>query len=130
MTFAKAKCIADNYLISMNFNQLNIFRPGYIYPVVPRKEPNISYKIMRFLYPVYKRMFPNGVIASTQLGHAMLISGLKINQNTPVSIKELTDNYIRMNEDEMVTPDPDISDRYQELFADYMKINRRFTPKY
>lgn len=97
MMFAKDKGIAENYLISQNFKQLNIFRPGYIYPVIPRKEPNISYKIMRFLYPVYKWIFPNGVITSTELARAMFISGIKETQSTVLenrSIKDIVDKVV------------------------------------
>ncbi len=93
MMFAKDKGIAENYLLSMNFKQLNIFRPGYIYPVVPRREPNISYKIMRFLYPVYKWIYPNGVITSAELANAMFISGVKGNQRTILENKTIKNLY-------------------------------------
>src|SRR6266849_10501839 len=28
-----------------------IFRPAYIYPVEPRKEPNLSYRVLHAIYP-------------------------------------------------------------------------------
>ena len=37
--FARCKGIAENYLLNLNFKNLFIFRPGYIYPVKKRKEP-------------------------------------------------------------------------------------------
>ncbi len=77
MMFAKDKGIAENHLIEMNFEQLYIFRPAYIYPVTPRQEPNLSYKIMRLIYPVYKTVYPNGVIESTDLAGAMFTAGLE-----------------------------------------------------
>ena len=76
MMFAKDKGAAENFLVRQEFDQLNIFRPAYIYPVTPRKEPNLSYRIMRSLYPVFKWIFPNQVITSTELAHAMFTAGL------------------------------------------------------
>lgn len=76
MMFARDKGAAENYLEEKGFEQLTIFRPGYIYPVTPRREPNLSYRIMRFLYPLYKRVHANGVIASIDLARAMFRAGL------------------------------------------------------
>ncbi|MFC2136726.1 NAD(P)H-binding protein [Bacteroidota bacterium] len=77
MMFAKDKGIAENYIISLEFQKTHIFRPGYIYPVTPRKEPNFSYRLTRKLYPVLKAIYPNGVITSVQLAKAIFNTGLK-----------------------------------------------------
>ncbi|MBN1352121.1 hypothetical protein JXJ21_22170 [candidate division KSB1 bacterium] len=77
MMFAKDKGVAENFLIRQEFGQTYIFRPGYIYPVTRRKEPNLTYKINRALYPVLKIIMPNGIITSVELAHAMFIAGLK-----------------------------------------------------
>jgi uncharacterized protein YbjT (DUF2867 family) len=76
MMFAKDKGIAENYLMSKTFKALHIFRPAYIYPVEPRKEPNLSYRIFRFLYPILKNIMPKSSITSQQLGLAMFEAGL------------------------------------------------------
>lgn len=76
MMFAKDKGIAENHLISKEFKALHIFRPGYIYPVEPRNEPNLSYRIFRFLYPVMKKLAPKSAITSERLGLAMFHAGL------------------------------------------------------
>ena len=44
MAFARYKGEAENALRASGFPSLYIFRPAYIYPVVPRKEPNFSYR--------------------------------------------------------------------------------------
>jgi uncharacterized protein YbjT (DUF2867 family) len=54
MMFARDKGMAENYLIAKQFTGLYIFRPGYIYPVTPRVEPNFSYRLSRKLYPFFK----------------------------------------------------------------------------
>ncbi len=76
LAFARFKGMAENYLIQQNFGALHIFRPAYIYPVEARKEPNLSYRIFRSLYPVLKRLYPAGEITSEQLAQAIFQTGL------------------------------------------------------
>ena len=75
--FAKDKGIAENGLQRQGFDQLYIFRPGYIYPVTPRVEPNMSYRIMRWLYPIFNYLYPKGAVESTVLANTMFFVGLK-----------------------------------------------------
>ena len=49
-----------------------ICRPPYIYPVEPRKEPSLSYRLLRVIYPVFRVLFPNQVIPADDLAHAMV----------------------------------------------------------
>jgi len=55
----------------MGFPRTYVFRPAYIYPVKPRREPNLSYRMLRAIYPVFRVMFPNLVISADDLGRAM-----------------------------------------------------------
>lgn len=55
--FAKDKGIAENILLKTHFKQLYIFRPGYIYPVNKRIEPNLMYKTLRLLYKPFLNVF-------------------------------------------------------------------------
>src|SRR5580704_4693143 len=45
--FARYKGEAENALLAAGFPHVYLFRPAYIYPVEPRKEPNFSYRLMR-----------------------------------------------------------------------------------
>ena len=76
MMFARDKGAAENALLELGFPQACMFRPAYIYPVVSRNEPNVGYRIMRFLYPVMKAIYPSGSITSVELAQAMLHVGL------------------------------------------------------
>lgn len=76
VAFARFKGMAENYLIQKGFGALHIFRPAYIYPVEPRKEPNFSYRIARRLYPIMKKLYPAGEITSEQLAQAIFQTGL------------------------------------------------------
>ena len=76
MAFARYKGAAEAALLDTGFSRMHIFRPGYIYPVRPRKEPNLFYTITRFLYPLLRRLYPNIGIPSEDLAAAMLHAGL------------------------------------------------------
>jgi uncharacterized protein YbjT (DUF2867 family) len=73
--FARYKGMAENAVADLlpNFHS---FRPGYIYPVTPRKEPNFMYSLSRTLYPLFKLMGRNMSIKSTELAEAMFLVGL------------------------------------------------------
>jgi uncharacterized protein YbjT (DUF2867 family) len=70
--FARYKGEAENALLAAGFPHIYIFRPAYIYPVEPRKEPNFTYRLLRKIYPVFRVLFPNQVIRADDLGVAMV----------------------------------------------------------
>jgi uncharacterized protein YbjT (DUF2867 family) len=72
MAFARYKGEAEKALLAAGFPRVYIFRPAYIYPVEPRKEPNFSYRLLRAVYPVFRALFPNQVIRADDLGRAMV----------------------------------------------------------
>jgi uncharacterized protein YbjT (DUF2867 family) len=72
MAFARYKGEAEKALITAGFPRVYMFRPAYIYPVEPRKEPNFSYRLLRTIYPVFRRLFPNQVIPADDLARAMV----------------------------------------------------------
>jgi uncharacterized protein YbjT (DUF2867 family) len=76
MAFARYKGMAENYLLNAGFPAVNLFRPGYIYPVTPRKEPNMMYRITRALYPLLKLFGKGSSITSVQLGTAMAMAAI------------------------------------------------------
>jgi uncharacterized protein YbjT (DUF2867 family) len=72
MAFARYKGAAERALLAAGFPSVYIFRPAYIYPVEPRKEPAFSYRLLRAVYPVFRMVFPGLVIRSDVLGRAMV----------------------------------------------------------
>jgi uncharacterized protein YbjT (DUF2867 family) len=72
MAFARYKGEAEKALLADGFPCVYIFRPAYIYPVEPRKEPNFSYRLLRLIYPAFRLLFPNLVIRSDDLAQAMI----------------------------------------------------------
>ena len=69
--FARYKGEAENALLAAGFPSVYLFRPAYIYPVEPRKEPNFSYRLLRAIYPAFQLLFPNQVIRADDLARAM-----------------------------------------------------------
>ncbi len=72
IAFARYKGEAEKALLAAGFPRVYIFRPAYIYPVEPRKEPNFSYRLLRAIYPAFRVLFPNQVIRADDLARAMV----------------------------------------------------------
>jgi uncharacterized protein YbjT (DUF2867 family) len=72
LAFARYKGEAERVLLALGFPLVYIFRPAYIYPVERRKEPNFSYRLLRWVYPVFRTLFPNQVIRADDLARAMV----------------------------------------------------------
>jgi uncharacterized protein YbjT (DUF2867 family) len=72
MAFARYKGEAEKALLAAGFPSVYLFRPAYIYPVEPRKEPNFSYRLLRVIYPAFRVLFPNQVIPADELARAMV----------------------------------------------------------
>jgi uncharacterized protein YbjT (DUF2867 family) len=70
MAFARYKGEAEKALLATGFPHVYLFRPAYIYPVEPRKEPNLSYRLLRAIYPAFRMLFPNQVIPADDLARA------------------------------------------------------------
>jgi uncharacterized protein YbjT (DUF2867 family) len=91
MAFARYKGEAGKALLEAGFPQLYIFRPAYIYPVEPRKEPNFSYRLLRSVYPVFQLLFPNQVIRADDLAKARVDVAVRTGAGTERMVLENRD---------------------------------------
>ena len=91
MAFARYKGEAEKALLAMAFSSLYLFRPAYIYPVEPRKEPNFSYRLLRAIYPVFRVLFPNQVIRADDLARVMVEVAVRGPQERPGLVLENRD---------------------------------------
>jgi uncharacterized protein YbjT (DUF2867 family) len=82
IAFARYKGEAEKALPAAGFPRVYIFRPAYIYPVEPRKEPNFSYRLLRVIYPAFRVLFPNQVIPADDLARAMVDVALRETRET------------------------------------------------
>ena len=72
IAYARYKGEAEEALLAAGFPRVCIFRPAYIYPVEPRKEPNLGYRVLRAIYPAFRVLFPNQVIRADDLARVMV----------------------------------------------------------
>jgi uncharacterized protein YbjT (DUF2867 family) len=72
IAFARYKGAAEKALLAAGFPRVYIFRPAYIYPVEPRKEPTFGYSLLRTIYPAFRILLPGLVIRSDDLGRALV----------------------------------------------------------
>jgi uncharacterized protein YbjT (DUF2867 family) len=91
IAFARYKGEAEKALLAAGFPRTYIFRPAYIYPVVPRKEPNFSYRLMRVIYPAFRVLFPNQVISADGLARAMVDVAVRETRETGALVFENRD---------------------------------------
>src|SRR5580693_7221102 len=100
MAFARYKGEAEKALLGSGFPRLYIFRPAYIYPVEPRKEPNFSYRLLRSVYPVFQLLFPNQVIRADDLATSMVDIVVRTGERSEQVILENRDirNMVNQND--------------------------------
>ena len=77
LPFARYKGEAENALAADGFPHVYMFRPAYIYPVQPRREPNFSYRVLRAIYPAFRVLFPNQVIRADDLARTMVDAAVR-----------------------------------------------------
>src|SRR6202049_4364092 len=77
IAYARYKGEAETALLAVGFRCVYIFRPAYIYPVEPRKEPNFGYRLLRGIYPVFRMLFPNLVIRADELARALVEAAVR-----------------------------------------------------
>jgi uncharacterized protein YbjT (DUF2867 family) len=75
--YARYKGEAEKALVGMGFSRLYLFRPAYIYPVEARKEPNLSYRMLRSIYPAFRVLFPNQVVRADDLARVMVDAAVR-----------------------------------------------------
>ncbi|MCO6492850.1 MAG: NAD-dependent epimerase/dehydratase family protein [Phaeodactylibacter sp.] len=70
--WARVKGKTENGLQKLPFKGTYMFRPGYIHPMPGMKNTLTAYKVLGFLYPVFKALFPKYVVKLEEIGQAMI----------------------------------------------------------
>ena len=91
IAFARYKGEAESALLAAGFQAVYIFRPAYIYPVKPRKEPNLGYRLLRAIYPVFRMSFPSQVIRADDLARVMVDVAVQGTMQRSASVFENND---------------------------------------
>lgn len=81
--WARVKGKTENDLMKLPFKHVYAFRPGYMHPTEGLKNTNKYYKYISWMYPLLRRLFPNGLSTLAELGQAM-INVVKFGYEKPV----------------------------------------------
>lgn len=89
LMFAKYKGQAENQLYQIFNSNFQSARPGYIYPVVKRKEPNFMYSVYRIVYPLIKCLGKKYSITSVELAKSIFVLGMRQHHQSTFENDEL-----------------------------------------
>ncbi|MBK8490690.1 MAG: NAD-dependent epimerase/dehydratase family protein [Saprospirales bacterium] len=70
--WARVKGRTENHLLQLPFRQAYMFRPGYIQPTPGLKNTYRAYKMLGFLYPLFKLFLGRYVTTLKEIGLAMI----------------------------------------------------------
>ena len=73
--WARVKGKTENDLMKL-FKRAYAFRPGYMHPTPGLKNTLSYYKYFSWLYPAFRRLFPNYVSTLSEMGRAMINAAL------------------------------------------------------
>jgi uncharacterized protein YbjT (DUF2867 family) len=72
--WARVKGKTENHLMALPFKAVYLFRPGFMKPVDGQRNIKPIFKVITFIYPVIKMLFPNSGCKLEDLGTAMIMS--------------------------------------------------------
>lgn len=86
--WARVKGKTENALMRLPFKKVYNFRPGLMKPIKGQKNIKGYYKVISFLFPVFKALMPNQVIYMHDVARAMINS---VTKGYDKSVLEMTD---------------------------------------
>lgn len=86
--WARVKGKTENALSKLPFKAVYHFRPGLMKPTTGQQNIKSFYKIINWLFPVFKALMPNQVISISEVGLAMINS---VHFGYPKQILEIED---------------------------------------
>jgi uncharacterized protein YbjT (DUF2867 family) len=73
LMWARVKGKTENHLMTLPFKAVYLFRPGFMKPVKGQRNVKLVFKVITFIYPVIKTLFPNSGCKLEDLGTAMIM---------------------------------------------------------
>jgi len=74
LMWARVKGKTENHLMALPFKTVYLFRPGFMKPVDGQQNIKSVFKVVTFIYPVIKMIFPNSGCKLEDLGTAMIMA--------------------------------------------------------
>lgn len=72
LNWQKVKGKTENDILKLPFEQVYNFRPGFIKPIDGQKYAHNFYKYINWIFPIGRKLFPNGFCTMTELADAMI----------------------------------------------------------
>ena len=95
MMWARVKGRTENALMKMPFRAAYMFRPGFIEPLhgiqSKTRSYRIFYSVLRPLFTLLHRMFPNSVLTTEEVGQAMLIAARQSPEKRVLETRDIRD---------------------------------------
>lgn len=73
LMWARVKGKTENHLMSLPFKATYMFRPGFMHTVPGQKNIKSIFKVVDFLYPLFKKLFPNAGCKLNDVALAMIM---------------------------------------------------------
>jgi len=70
--WARVKGKTENDLMKLPFRRVYAFRPGFIKAIPGMKHTNKIYKYISWIFPIGRRLYPNGFATLSEIGLAMI----------------------------------------------------------
>ena len=87
LMWARVKGKTENALLKLPFKAVYTFRPGFMKPTEGQRNIKSLFKVMIFLYPVLKFVFPT--LTMKQVGQSMINAALKGYSKPILEIKDI-----------------------------------------
>ena len=70
--WARVKGKTENDLLKLPFKAAYMFRAGYLHPTLGAENTHRYYRVLSWIYPIFRRLLPNHVSTLRELGAAMI----------------------------------------------------------
>ena len=87
--WARVKGKTENALMRLPFKKAYNFRPGYMHPTPGMKNTLSYYKYLGWMYPFFRKVFPNFVSTLSELGLAMIHAASKGYHKQILEVKDI-----------------------------------------
>lgn len=87
--WARVKGKTENDLATLGFRNCYLFRPGYMQPTEGLKNTLRWYRLMSWMYPLLRAVFPKYVCSLRELGWAMINAALYGYRKNTLEVKDI-----------------------------------------
>ena len=87
--WVRVKGRVERDLSALPFKQVYLMRPAYIQPTAGVKHVHFMYKLIGWLYPLWRRIMPNWTVTCSELGLAMINAAINPQPNQILESRDL-----------------------------------------